>query len=1040
MTTNRFALPFPVRESLVSNSANAMSIALIYILIRCKRVLQTAAIALICCATIASMSIAQERGIAEQDYQLAAGYYQKSNWSQSAASFDEFVGRYPGHRRTAEANFFLAESQIQLGKHTDALVGFQKFIEQNPNHRLAPRATFRMGEAAFQMGKGKIALKSLELFVKKHPQHSLVEYALPYLGELRLGFGEAKLAKKAFAMALRLYPDSDLVDQNRYGLAQSYRMLGKTNTAARYWKFVADENESEYAALSKLQLGILLCENGELTEARSMLASAKAGIASDDPEHRLEASYWLGRAALESGNFEEANQIFTSLESLPADENCGSGICYDAAVAAWKTNREELAIEWLAKLRSTWPTNTLGARAMALEIELLRKRGQDIVVLDYCKRFAERFPQDDLRFNVMEIAGRVQHRQKKHALGVSTFQKLLDDHTAAYEGDTTDPAQRQRRTNWLYLKGLCHIGLGEYDTAIRDLRLAEANMINSDAQPQIELAIATSLMGQQLYYDASVEFESFLEKADSTDRANVMSALSRLVVCYGNLDRWEDADQATSVLLEGNRETGLEAIQFLADHAYEKKRFDIATRHYKTLAEPVNGPQLTNQGLAGLSWLMMETVSPEADEVFRRLIKEYPDSNFSSRAAIARAKFLEEQGDVAGASVLYKSVVSRFPNFELAQIARLRLAWYNQKAGDLESLHRARSQITSFLEVAETTPQTEDSKSLALVSEALYQLGWVNHDLGETEAASAAFSELVADHPTSKYWPDAAYRVVTSMLENDEYEQASLMVKQILGQETVPPEVKIQALYLQSRISAASNRWDNVPKLMDELIENSTDESIVATAKYWKAEALYRYGDFDEAGRLFDEMQPNADKIGESLEPWLLLRLAQCHGKSQRWTNASMLANDCLDRFGSFSNAYEFRFLLGRAAEYDGMFNDARNHYLQVIESTDGSGTETAAIAQWRIGETFFHQDNHEQAIAAYSKTNADYAFPKWNSAALIQAGKCQEHLGNWQHAEKLYSQLLEQYPQSEYVIDTKERLVRVRQFAKLPGKATQTR
>ena len=164
------------------------------------------------------------------------------------------------------------------------------------------------------------------------------------------------------------------------------------------------------------------------------------------------------------------------------------------------------------------------------------------------------------------------------------------------------------------------------------------------------------------------------------------------------------------MLLEGNRETGLEAIQFLADHAYEKKRFDIPTLHYKTLAEPVNGPQLTNQGLAGLSWLMMETVSPEADEVFRRLIKEYPDSNFSSRAAIARAKFLEEQDDVAGASVLYKSVVSRFPNFELAQIARLRLAWYNQKAGDLESLHRARSQITSFLEVAETTPQTEDSK------------------------------------------------------------------------------------------------------------------------------------------------------------------------------------------------------------------------------------------------------------------------------------------------------------------------------------------
>jgi len=122
------------------------------------------------------------------------------------------------------------------------------------------------------------------------------------------------------------------------------------------------------------------------------------------------------------------------------------------------------------------------------------------------------------------------------------------------------------------------------------------------------------------------------------------------------------------------------------------------------------------------------------------------------------------------------------------------------------------------------------------------------------------------------------------------------------------------------------------------------------------------------------------------------------------------------------------------------MFVDARDHYQQVIDSTDGSGTETAAIAQWRIGETFFHQNKHKDAIAAYSKTNANYGFEKWNSAALIQAGKCQEHLGNWQHAVKLYSQLLERYPTSEYVVDTRERLGRIQQSAKLPGNTTQTR
>ncbi len=1016
-----------------------MSIALMILFLRIKRTLRTTAILLASFAVSYSCASAQISGIADQDYQLAAGYYQQSDWTQCATAFEDFIGRHPNHQKSSEANFFLAEAKIQLGNYADSFVAFQKFIEQNPNHRLAPRATFRMGEAAFQIGKHKIALKSLELFIKKYPKHELVEYAMPYLGELRLAFNEPKLAQRAFATALRIYPESELADQNRYGLAQSYRMMGKANAAVRYWKFVVSQSDSGYSGLSKLQLGILACENGNREEAKPFLVDAELEIAEDDLEHRIEARYWLGRIALEDGEFEKANSIFTSLESLPADENCGAGICYDAAVAAWKTGQDDLAIEWLSKLRSTWPTNRLGARAMALEIELLRQRGLDVVVLDYCTKFAERFPGDDLRFKVMEIAGRIHHKQNKFAVGVSTFERLLADHSDANDGDTTAPELRAQRTPWLYLKGLCHLGLNEFDTAIRDLRLAEANLVDPSSQPQIKLAIATSLFGQQLYQDALNEFDAYLEKAGTSDRENVLSALSRMVVCYGHLNRWEDADEAINVLLEGDRKTGLEAIQFLADHAYEKKRFDIATRHYQTLATPDNDPQFRNQGLAGLSWLLMESTTPESKEVFERLLKEYPDSKFSSRAAISHAKFLEDQNDEAGASLLYQSVVDKFPKIELAQISRLRLAWFAQKSKNVDSLQRARKLIETFLEVAETTPRDADRNSFKLVSEALYQLGWVNEDLGNTAQAQQSFEELVAVHPESKYWPDAAYRVTMALLDNKEYDHASAMVEKILQQDGVPSEVKIQALYLQSKIAAESDRWDLVPDLMEELIANSDDENVVATAKYWLAESLYHYGDFDRAGEILDEMQANAAQLDESLEPWMLLRLAQCHGKSQRWTNAAMIARDCLDRIENFSSEYEFQFLLGRAAEYDGMFDDARVHYQQIIDSSAGSGTETAAIAQWRIGETHFHQNQHKLAIEAYFKTDSNYDFEKWNSAALIQAGKCQEHLENWQHAAKLYSQLLEQYPSSEFSADANQRLIRVSQLATRPSNDTQT-
>ena len=1040
----RFASSCPMRESLVSTQATAMPVALPQSRLLSSKLLLVVAcsIAMVSPALVGQEgNVLQKRSLANQDFRLASGYYQKANWADSASAFEDFITRYPNHHKQSEATFFLAESKVQLGQFAAALPGFQKFVEQNPQHRLAPRAMFRLGESAYQLDQKQAALKSLELFVKKNPRHELVEYAMPYLGELRLSFGEPKYAQRAFAAALRLYPQSELTDQNRFGLARSYRQLGKPSIAARYWKFLAEDRHSGYSGQSNLELGILAFEQKDFDEAKPLLAEAIVTLPAEEVEARLKANYWLARVALEQEQYEQANTIFTGLNSLPADADVGAAICYDAAVAAWKTNRNDLAVEWLSKLRSTWPANEIAPRAMALEIELLRQQGLDTVVLDYAKRFMVRFPKDELRFNVAEIAGRTLYKQEKFTLAVKTYENLLAEHSKFHEDDTSAPKLRQQRAAWLYLKGLAHIGQGDFATAIEELRLSEANMIDPDTMPQLKLAIASSLFGQQLYPDAIVNFESYLEHASVAERANVMSALTRLVVCYAKLDRWQDADDVIVVLMEGDRKAGLEAISFVADEAWEKKRFDIALGYYKKLAVPENDAKYRSQGLAGLSWLMMEEDSAEANSVFQRLVAEYPDSKFASRAAISRAKLLEEKGKPELAKAFYQKVVDRFPNFELAQAARLRLAAFYREAGDTNSLRKAKTLTEEFLNVAaSSSSEKKGATSQALVAEALYQIAWIDRDLGNKAASNEAFAELVATQSQSKYWPDAAWRLASSLVAAERFAEATTMVEKILARKTVPPEVKIQTLYLQSKIAAATQRWDMVPDLMDRLIASSDSAKVVATAKYWKAESLYRYGDFHAAGLVFDQLQANDAQTDESLEPWILLRLAQCHGKSQRWTNAATIAEDSLDRFADFSNAYEFKFLLGRAAEYDGLFDEARDHYQEIIDAKESATTETAAIAQWRIGEMWFHQNLHREAIAAYEKTALNYRFEKWSSAALIQAGKCQEHLENWSHAKKLYTELLRKHPACEFVADAKERLGHVSRLATVPDAKTQTR
>ena len=375
---------------------------------------------------------------------------------------------------------------------------------------------------------------------------------------------------------------------------------------------------------------------------------------------------------------------------------------------------------------------------------------------------------------------------------------------------------------------------------------------------------------------------------------------------------------------------------------------------------------------------------------------------------------------------------------ELSQMARLRLAYGFQKAKDLKSLHRAKTLIEDFVEINNSKPDAVDSRSSKLVDEAIYQLAWVLQDLEQTEESQECFGILTMDYPDSKYWPDAAFRHA-ELVQKSDPEFAGRLLEKILLQ-NVPAEICVQALYLRSKIAADSGEWSSVIGPMSEMASRTEDDKVKAVASYWHAEALYRTGDFEAAGVIFDGLQPKAELLGAKLEPWLLLRLAQSHGKSQRWTNASTVARDCLDRFPNFANDYEFIYVLGRAEEYDGVFDKARTKYREVIESERGANTETAAIAQWRIGETYFHQKEYKKAVEAYYRTDSLYEFEQWKSAALLQAGKCQEHLENWSHAAKLYTQLLDQHPQCEFVIDAKERLGRVTQIAKRTSNKETTR
>jgi TolA-binding protein len=170
------------------------------------------------------------------------------------------------------------------------------------------------------------------------------------------------------------------------------------------------------------------------------------------------------------------------------------------------------------------------------------------------------------------------------------------------------------------------------------------------------------------------------------------------------------------------------------------------------------------------------------------------------------------------------------------------------------------------------------------------------------------------------------------------------------------------------------------------------------------------------------------------------LRLGQVLAQQNKWQEASQIAHAFAQNYPDFPQIYEVDYLLGRCLAAQARFNDARAAYDRVLRSPRGGKSETAAMAQWMIGESYFQQQEFEEAIAAYHRVERLFAYPQWQAAALLQAGKCREAQGQWQEALRCYEQLLKQHAETMVADEAEQRVRVVRQRAqrdpppRLPG------
>ena len=96
---------------------------------------------------------------------------------------------------------------------------------------------------------------------------------------------------------------------------------------------------------------------------------------------------------------------------------------------------------------------------------------------------------------------------------------------------------------------------------------------------------------------------------------------------------------------------------------------------------------------------------------------------------------------------------------------------------------------------------------------------------------------------------------------------------------------------------------------------------------------------------------------------------------------------------------------------------------LRLFEQALPEGGETAAEAQFRIGQTQAARKAYAEALQSFVKVAYGYSYPRWQAEATYEAGRCHEALGKPQEAAKFYRELLEKFPKSETAPRAQSRL-----------------
>jgi cellulose synthase operon protein C len=946
-----------------------------------------------------------------QLFKSGADHYRNEDWLAAIADFEQLVRKYPDSPLASQCGFYLGEALMQARRHTDAASVFQQVIDTDKDATVIKQSQFRLAECQFASGDLDKAREGFGTFVDEYRDDSLIEYAMPWLAELEYETGNYEQAERHYKEIITRFFHSPQIHKYRIGLAQSLEQLGRKQEADRYFQHVAGQKESDLADDALLLSARMWLREGDHATVEERIASLF--LEQPDSPIRDEADYLLARTRMARDDWDGAWKAIEQRLDHVWSSRLASDAAADIARIALRTGHHDEARQKLEELeRLDGKTDKL----LSLEIELASHQGDFTRTGELLSEMEHSYPDSPYLGASYETVARHEYQSGDCESASGHYRRVLELYQSPRNPDQL-PALTKKISSVRYRYALSLIDCKRYEEAVAVLPPFSDMDADVDLEGPVSLALAVCLIETGKPEDAIPHFQRYLKlKPDGPEHVRCRADLARSFAMVGRLDEAESTLGGVINSYEANPSV-MRACETIAEVSLARNDLETAREFFEFMARSTN-PAIATRGANGV---LLAGGARIAGEHPLKPMLEKPRADNTLAALMDEANRSYSELDFPHAIELYENVLQHGPDSEHATPARLRMAICLLRNGNPADRPAA-------MELLRTVVDSGNSDSS--VELGLYELGWLEQQDNLLASARNRFQTIVERFPESGLWADALYRQASIARKMGDLQEATALFTRLCSAKSEDPLVPF-ALQTMGEICADRGEWDQAIALFEKVQQTAGETALMTPALYWAAECRYQKGLFNVAERQF-ELLSRMELEDRQMAASVALRLAQCHMRKDDWVALRDTLAAAEKRAPGLTTGYQFDFLRGRMAMAEGKFAKARTELQGVLVSSDAKGTETAAMAQWMIGETFLHEGMFEVALHAYQAVEQEHLWPEWQSLAVLQSAKCFAGLGRQGLAESAIKRLMNEWPDSTAAVDARLLLSQLRRATAL--------